>query len=315
MKKQQYYNILPRQLYESNNLDLIVDHLVANNICQKCITHSYSSKLEKTDVLGEMRSKSRKPEIYDSLRFNDEVTSELYNFLLTHYQAGLGNYIPFSVKFQHDTFGLNYIESKKIAISYFDFYYNQISINPSFELKFDENRKIIPATKLEALKRNKDCLHLNLGNKTELIFPYLAGDNSFFNRELFENNLTIIEIFEFENNLKILLELNNKYQLEEDHVFGNKSKAKQIFENFENEFDSLKQLENKSNQNHGFIVSLFYFFKDELQIKRPSARIFREIIMDYFEINFGKIKLSDPQNEAHKKRIDKLNNSWEKFTT
>lgn len=319
MKENTFYNILPNELYITNDLDLISEYLIENNICQRFISKSIAGKFEKTDTLGEWSSKGQLYETNKLLIYSNKATKELYTFLLSHYKAGVGKHITFNLEFHQDTFGLNYDESKKIALAYFDLYYNEIPINASFKLKFDKNRNIIPAARFESLDRYKKSIFLNLERKSELIIPYLAGDEKFYNRQLFENNSMIKEIFEFENNLKILIELNDKYQFENDDIFTPKTISKQILDEYGNLFHSIKQiefiekqLENKSNCYHGFVVSLFLFFKDELQIKRPSARIFREIIIEYFEFEFGEIKLSNPNSIKNKERIEKLEEDWNK---
>ena len=125
------------------------------------------------------------------------------------------------------------------------------------------------------------------------------------------------KIFQFENDLKILIKLNRKFSFTKDDVFTPKPKSKQIFEEFQDKFHSLKQikfiekqLENLSNQNHAFVVSLFYFLKKEIGIKTPSAKIFREIINENYSLNIGEIKLSDPNNLKHKERIKKIHEDW-----
>ncbi len=322
MIKKKYYNILPNQLYRTNNIDLIADFLIENNICERFISKSFSGKFEKTDTLGEWSAKGQLSQTDEILVYSNKVTRELYTFLLTHYKAGLGKHITFNLKFYQDTFGLNFLESKKIALEYFNIYYNNIQINPSFNLKFDENRNIIPATNFESLKRHKEYLFLNLEKKSELMIPYLAGDNEYFNRTLFENNSMIREIFEFENNLKIILELNRKYQLEDDDIFTPKPKSSLIFEEYSSKFHSLKQVQFieqqlicEENRNRAYVVSLFYFFKDEIKIKKTSADLFAELIIKNFNFNFGKIQLSDPTNNEHKNRVIKIKEDWDKFIT
>jgi hypothetical protein len=317
MKKKQYYKILPNQIYKTNNQNLINEFLIANNICEEVTCHSYSGNFERTDVLGEYYSNSRRNKIQNKLIYSSEVINEFYSFLLNHYKAGLGQHIPLNLKLYKDTFGLNFTESKKIALSYFVVYYNEIPFNPSFKLKFDEIRNIIPATKFESLKRYKDYLFLNLKNKSELIIPYLAGEDNYYNRDLFENNSMIKEIFEFENNLKILIELNNKYQFEKDDIFTPKPKAELIYEDYSDDFNSIEQIQfiekqflNEKNRNYSFVVSLFYFFINEIQIKMPSADLFNEIISTNFNFTFSKIKLNDPSNLNHKKRVNKLKKEW-----
>ncbi|PQJ73588.1 hypothetical protein [Polaribacter butkevichii] len=316
-----YYKIIPDQLYKTNNQELIIEYLVENKICGEFTNILYTGEFEKTDVLGEHYSKSRRTKVYDSQIYSNEVINEFYSFLLTHYKAGLGKHIMFNLKLHEDTFGLKDSKCKKIALSYFEVYYNQIPINPGFKLKLDEVRNIIPATKFESLKRYKDCLFLSLENKSELIIPYLAGDDNYYNRDLFENNSMIKEIFEFENNLKILIELNKKFKFEEDDIFIPKTKAKIIFKEYNDQFQSLKQLQFieekltiEENRKPSYIVSLYFFFKlEKVNLKIPKEKDFREILLDYFDLKLKRLKVNDSSNDKHQIRMRTIQNEWLEF--
>ncbi|APZ47795.1 hypothetical protein BW723_16490 [Polaribacter reichenbachii] len=320
MKENKYYNILPYTLYEKNNLDTILEYLIENDICEKLIVKSFSGKFNETNNLGEYKANGRLIEEEGIIQYSKELVNEFYNFLLTHYQAGLGKHISFSLELNQDTFGLEYTDSKKIAVKYFNTYYNQIPINPIYKLKFDTNRNVLPATKFETLDSHKQYLLLNLENKSELIIPYLAGDDLFYNRKLFETNSMINEIFQFENNLKILIELNKKYQLEQDNLFTHKTVAQNIYKEFAENFDSLNQIEFIENQinsktkvTRSFIVVLFDLFSNQLKLQMPSGKDFGIIINNFFGFNFSEIKLNGSEGDKHYKQIESIKKEWANF--
>ncbi|RCS28087.1 hypothetical protein DUT90_01915 [Polaribacter sp. WD7] len=296
-------------------------HLEENKICEKFILKNVSANFEKTDKLGEWISRGELCKSRFIYRYTTSVIEELYSFLLDHYKSGLNQYILFNLSFYEETFGKTYEKSKEIALNYFNTYYNQIPIHPSFKLKFDSNRNMIPTPKFESLYNYKKNLLLNIENKSELIIPYLAGNIDFYNSHLFHNNFIIKEVFEFENNLKILIELNRRFKFEEDNIFTQKSISQKIFEKYEDEFDSLKQIEFieyqiklKEKTIRADIVSLFDFFSNHLNIKTPSGKVFGEIINSYFDFNFSKIKLNSSESTKHFKNIEKLKKDWENFT-
>ena len=184
-------------------------------------------------------------------------------------------------------------------------------------MEYDENRNLKSENYFNKLNRSRIFIQNNLKYEIELLTAYLIGDLDYFNRNLFESNKVISEMFDFENDLLILVELNKIFGFTEDNVFTPKTIAENIYNDYPENFESLKQLlfiEHKlkdiANQNHSFVVSLFFFFKKDIKIKTPSARIFQEIINNNFNHNFGKIKLSDPENLEHKKRIKKLHLEW-----
>jgi hypothetical protein len=319
--KLKYFGKLPLELYQANDLKDIIDYLASIKFGQKWVVKSAPSELKKTNILGQLRSRGPLTKTSQSFRFDDEVLKELYNFLLDHYNSGLSSYLRVDSDFYNDTFGMNDEDKKKIALKYFNNFYKLIFPKDPSDFVYDSERQVIPASKFESLRRKRERLIRSLENDQKLIFSYLAGDIDFYNRTLFENNLIIKEIFVFENNLKIVKKLNRKFKFEEDTIFIPKSKAKLIYEKYQDEFHSFKQVEFMENQistgdkvNRALITSLFDFFSNNLKIKTPSGKLFGEITNDYFSLNFSEIKLNGVEGDKHLKRIEKIKKEWENFT-
>lgn len=322
MNNKQFYNIIPKHLSKTNDIKLITKYLIEKNICQEFIDHKYLGNLQKTNKLGELYSKNRLSKIYKKITYSKEVITEFYNFLLTHYKFGLGQNILFNLDFNEDVFGLSLDESKKIASKYFKLYYNKIPIHPSLTLKVDKDRNVIPTPYFESLKKYKETLLNKIEDKSELVIPYLAGNDNYYNRPLFENNEIIKEIFEFENNLKILLELNKKYQFEKVDIFNPTSKSERIYTENINYFDSIKQVQfienqiySQKNVNRAFIKCLFDFFRNKLKINTPSGKRFGDVINNYYNFSFGEIKLNGNEGATHEDTIKKIKKEWEIFNS
>ncbi|ARV06108.1 hypothetical protein BTO04_05050 [Polaribacter sp. SA4-10] len=316
-----YFGKLPLELYENKKLEEIIDYLSENKVCTKTAGVSYIVEHKKTNDLGVDSSKINHKEAYSSLNFEDNLINELYRFLLTHYTRGLGDYIMVDLNLSKETFGMPYKDKRNIALKYFNLYFGEISIPIQFSFTFDDDRNIIPATNFQKLKRVRDELKGNLTKNIDLLLPYLAGELSFFNRELFETNTTITKIFHFENILKILIKINNEYKFEEDDIFTPPPISKIIYEEYSDQFHCLKQVKFIENQitsnekvNRAFIVSLFHFFSNKLKIKTPSGKIFGEIINNYFGCDFGEIGLNGSEGNRHYTRIENFKNEWESFT-
>ena len=75
------------------------------------------------------------------------------------------------------------------------------------------------------------------------------------------------------------------------------------------------QIENRENIDRAFIISLFYFFKREINLKMPSTKLFTQIINDFFNLNIGLIKEPSTITDAHINRTNRLKNEWENFNS
>jgi hypothetical protein len=304
----EYFGILTEEMDNSFSHDEMETFLIEKNILEIVLPlrHIKDNKtLEKSSI--ERVNRVYLNEIhYD---FSSELVHDIHQFLLNNFfkRALEINLMMVNKEFGANTYGLSQKKKRKEALK-------------KFEKLFFELIETNTEKRLASLKLKRDFIINKLKRKNPLIDNYLFGNNTFFTRELIDEDSLLLEIFEFENKLSILIDLNKKFQFEEDHVFTPKTKAQMIFDQNPEEFHSLEQLvfieqqlfDNK-NKNRAFIVSLFYFFRDEINVKIPKADLFQNIIIDHFSFSFGKIKLSDPTNMNHQKRIKKMKNDWVKF--
>jgi hypothetical protein len=313
--KDKYFGILPNELYLNNNEKEIENYLLDNKLL--CFVKSGTpTNSYQTSNVGEFAIKPTFHPENSSYKYIDAIAENLYSFLTLHYERGLGNIILFNRDFDNETFGFLKFEKRKVALSYFNKIFSR-NVKPSqIGVKYNSVKEIVTENRFTSLKKRRDSFKYKLRDNKQIVLPFLAGKKDFFNREVFENNELIKEIFIFENDLLILIDLNKKFQFEEDDIFIPKPKAKLIYEEYSDEFQSLEQVEfieqqisSKEKVNRAFIVSLFDFFNTEL-IDTPSGEIFGEIINSCFGFGFGEIKLNGSEGESHSKRKKK----WENFT-
>ncbi|MEE9407703.1 MAG: hypothetical protein V3V28_06490 [Polaribacter sp.] len=172
----------------------------------------------------------------------------------------------------------------------------------------------------KALKKIQFGLIEKIKQEETILHCYLYGHTDYFNRELLDTHPLLLEIYEFENKLNIIIELNKKFQFEKDDFFTPKSIAQKIHEDYPKDFDSLLQLQfiehqilNNKKVNRAYIFSIFYLFKKELSINAPTAKLFGEVINSYFNFDFGELKDNSSTNLEHDKRIEKLKKDWNNF--
>ena len=312
-----YFGILIEEKYTPLHEDEIQNFLIENNIIQGTIPGTFIED-RKTNEKGGTERVIRfyqKDVVY---KYSDKLVKSIFNFLKEELIGSIKtNLIIFNQKFEIKTFGYTKKKKRKEALKEFNTLFFEVCKKDQIGLGKNSNHEISAEKRLHTLNKRQKYLIDLLKEEDEITSNYLCGNGNYFSRELFDTNPYLLEVFEFENKLCILIDINKKFKFEEDDVFSPGTKAQIIFEKHTDKFHSQKQVEfieqklkDKANQNHSFVVSLFFFFKSEVKIKTPTAKIFQEIINTNFNHNFGEIKLSDPENLEHKKRLKKLDLEW-----
>jgi hypothetical protein len=218
------------------------------------------------------------------------------------------------------TYGFSKKKIKKHALKSFNKIYFEIVDENEVSLGKNVNGEIGAARRFTQLQGRQLFLIDSLGKDENIVTNYLFGNQDYFNRELFETNIKVLEIFEFENKLAQLLFLNRKFQFEEENIFTPKTISQNIYENYPEDFHSLKQLEFieeqlsfATNKNPSYIFSLFSYFQNEINLKIPKEIIFREVINHYFDLNLGRLKASDSSSNAHQNRLKSIKKYWLEF--
>lgn len=309
MIENRFYGVLTEEMHNTSDENEMFIFLIQNKIIAPILplTHIKTNKTnEKAGVERIMRVYINDIQ-YD---YSTNLLSEIHSFLINVFfiNAMKVNLKVFNDKITANNYGLSKKKKRNYALKQFD--------NLFFEIISDKS-----PCRLQSLHEKRKLIVQKLSKKSLLIDNYLYGNIDFFTRELIDTDPLLLEIFEFENKLFKIIDINNKFKFEEDNIFTPKSISQKIFEKYEDEFDSLKQIEFieyqiklKEKTKRADIVSLFDFFSNRLNIKTPSGKVFGEIINSYFDFNFSKIKLNSSESTKHFKNIEKLKKDWENFT-
>ena len=319
MKKTYFGTLNPLELYGlgyDQTDKLLFDKGLMVESYSENIAPSYS-----TEKLGVMTAKIGISKKNLEYKYTAKLANMTFDFILEHYKAGVGgDNILFNRHFEDETYGLSKIEKRRIGLDYFNKYFNLAKGDIQIGLEYNPEKEVVSEKRFKTLFRIRESFKYRLQGYNSLVLPYLFGYLDYFNREVFESTPFLVDMFKFENNLSILISLNTKFKFEEDSIFTPKTIAQNIYEEYSKEFHSLKQLEfielllsNENNKIHSYIVSLFFFFKKDLQYKVPSAKVFQKLINKNFNLTIGGIKLSDSKNLEHLKRLKSIKEVWTKF--
>lgn len=316
-----YFGILTEEMYNSFSEDEMKNFLIENHIIQGTIPGTFIED-RKTSEKGGTERVIRfytKDLVY---KYSDKLVQIIFNFLNKYLVGSIEtNLMMFNHSFDIKTYGYSKKKKTKEALKEFNSLFFKICEKDQIGLGQNSGDKIGAEKRFVTLKKVQGGLIENLKGEETILNNYLYGNNDYFTRELIDTHPYLLEIFEFENKLSILIELNKKFKFEEDDVFTPKPKSELIFKEHSNEFDSLKQVEfiehqiiTKEKVNRAFIVSLFDFFSNNLNITTPSGKIFGEIINHYFNFKFGEVSLNGSEGNNHNRRIQELKKEWEIFT-
>ncbi|WP_034061484.1 hypothetical protein [Lacinutrix jangbogonensis] len=249
-----------------------------------------------------------------------EIAEEFYQFLLQHYQGGLeGDNILFFKKFNEDTFALTDKKAKKLGLKKFNkIFKGACPEGDTIKGMDNETGALIFHNKFFTLNRERVQLTEWLRKERALFIQYLLGNKTFFDRSLFKQQPTLIKMFKFENDLLTLIQLNRKFNFIIDEHFSVKPISYKIYDNYSCHFEKQIQvdficIQLKLKTNFVFVVSLFYFFRDKLSMKMPSAKLFQAIINECFNLELQTLKLTDTTNAKHKERLNIFEKKWNKF--
>lgn len=317
--KNRYFKCINQRELEKLNSKQKIQHLLDKDL----LVETYnSSNMTETDEFGVVETVISLNKDNLEYKFNPELAKEVYEFLLKHYKNAIGADLAFfNIDFKNETFGLSDKKEKKKGLAYFDNYFKLAIGDRQVGLEYDSDGEIVPEKRFKTLYDTRQDFIFNLQDISTLVIDYLLGLEEKFDRKLFETNVQIQNIFRFENNLSILHSLNKRYNIEKENYFTPKSKAEKIYDEYKDNFTSLKQAEfietffsQKAKRKQPEINSLYLFMKDELDPDSLSEKQFKEIIVNYFDNDFNsRLKQVADTNQTHIKRIDKLNSDWEKF--
>lgn len=294
--------------------------LFNKGLLEQCFSVS-GEDAKPTKVIGETRTVVEISDRNLSYKYTDDLAVSVFEFLLERYKDLIGTEkVLFNRDFKNESFGLSKDEKKKIGLAHFNRHFDFAIGDTEIGLEYNKEGEIFAENRFKTLFDIRESFKNHLKEQNSLVIAYLIGYLNFFDRELYESNPYLKQIFKFENILSILISLNREFQFEKEDIFTPKSIAETIYEDYQGVFESLEQLQFIEKQilkqkvvKRALILSLFDLFSNELTLKIPSGELFGKIINFHYNFKFGVIKLNGYESVTHINRVKILKKEWEIF--
>ena len=171
---------------------------------------------------------------------SNETIEKFHEFILTKYDLLISNsFITFFRDFNNSVFGLDKEEQKRVALKRFNIIYKKVDVS---QFEIIERKKELGI--IEDIKNSSHFqkLHqIRSAKRIELCplpiaMEYFYGNELFFDSETFKNLDLFKEVISFETDLKILVNLNNRYQFEDDYYFSESGTLRNLHKKYDHIF-------------------------------------------------------------------------------
>ncbi|MDT0552090.1 hypothetical protein [Urechidicola vernalis] len=232
----QYFGFLEKEKFISWEKKKQVDLLVSKQACRWSSTTIGS--LSDNEIFGDLNKAKLvfKPSV--------ETINEFHEFIISKYDSLISNYfISFFKKFDEATYGLKTLEQRKHGLKLFNELYS--TVNPSGIDFVRTGKKIGLVQTTKFMNRFEKLTHIRSGIKIDLCplpiaMEYFYGNDDFFRSETFRNLGFFKKAIDFESKLKVLVNLNNRFQFEEDLHFSELNEFKKVFLKYAHIFNSFE---------------------------------------------------------------------------
>jgi len=259
------------------------------------------------------------------LKPSEKLINDFSKFILREYEHEITvAYVSYFNQFEDDLYGLSIGDQKKEGLVRFNEIYKTVDFSQINFIKRDEKiglveniKKIGRLEKLNYIRRAK------MSNLCELpmAVEYLFGNRAYFASTTFKYLDAFKEVIDFESNLKILVNLNERFQFEDDFIFGERAVLKEKFEANRHIFNSFDVFEYSYNKIESFetahptnIGSLYHVLKDlDLIIGKKS--FFIKYVAHVHNIDLSSIKYFEVgKNKEHDFRVKNIKKELLKYS-
>ena len=304
-----YFGILKDKKLDTLSVKELADVLIEKKIF-------YISNTIKGEIVeGKMRFDMRGP-LTGNLSSEVALVDSLYNYLKQVFRVEIDSpFLKYFSEFEENSFGLETLDKKKIAIKDFKVFYSKVKglEGDLLERKKSENgiEHVTIINRFLFLKGRQNAIKGEVAStKKEYIFEYLNGNENYFKKDTLLKMEEMKEIVEFESNLKILTALNDQFKFEEDLQFNNLSLLKDRFQKYQHVFRSFdvfvythKKIKSFTSKKPSNIDSLYAALSDLQFIKHHKTNFINYINQEH-QIKLTKINsYAKATNLKHEERL------------
>lgn len=255
-----------------------------------------------------------------------ELVEEYYKFIIDLYHSEILEIkLPFFKIFNDEIYGLDSKEQKKIALDYFKEIYNDIykDVITIYNQRISSDGIVHTHNfnKLKMLHYQLEAYKINLSD-TRSTLCYLTGDRKTYIESNFIENKTVAEVLEFEAWKQIIVELNSRYEFEDDYYFTNRKNDRAKFKEYDHIFKSLesyqftdRKIKSFEKDKKAHIESLYQVLNEQ-KIINSHKENFMLFLKTEYDIHITKIISSkEKANYLNDERVILFSQEWEDLTS
>lgn len=311
-----YFGIIKKEEIEEFSIESVEYYLLEKDIYIKSISLNQMEKMMSPTLVSNYDE--TETSIYAPLELIHEFTDFIFSIYEKYVSSSKHNYF---CTFNEEFYGLEYSELRKIALSDFNEIYDNLKIVHVTLIDERVSANGISNTyttgKLFKLYHFQQDLKKIMAT-TENLLSFLIGDLSFYNENFFEQNIEVRNAVNVEIIKQILVELNDKYNFEEDIYYSKKVSEAFKFKDYNYIFKNLKsyQFTNKmikkyKNLRRNYIESLYQVLLD-FDLITDHKENFIAFIENEYGFKVSKITTFAPKkNIQNDKRVALLTQEWE----
>ena len=301
-----YFGFLDKEEFTTWEKKKQVDYLVSKNAC--CWSKIIKGSMNEDVLFGDLN------EAKLVFKPSNKTIEEFYEFILGKYDRLISNsHITFFKDFNNSVFGLDKEEQKSLALKRFNEIYKKVDV-PQIEII--ERKKELGL--IEDVKNNSHFQKLHQIRSAKRInlcplpiaMEYYYGNEVFFTSETFKSLDFFKEAISFETDLKILVNLNNRYQFEDDFYFSEYGALRNLYKKYDHIFLSFdafkwthKAIPNFKGAIPAQIDSLYEALKRLELVVKPKSN-FENYIQEELQMNISKVRHIDTEtNSDHAARV------------
>lgn len=310
-----YFGIIKKEEIENFSIDEIENYLGENEIYDNGLSDEILSKLINVNFALDFNDVETK--FYPSLNLINEFCEFIYK---TYCKYVLDIKYSYFFDFYEEFYGYEDSDLRKIALSDFNEMFEKLNIIHvtliDERISTDNISHTYTTGKLFKLYFHQQNIKKQMAT-TENLVSYLIGELPFYNKEFYDQNIEIRNAVHLEIVKQILVEINDKYDFEEDIYYSKKVSDALKFKDYNNIFKTLQayQFTNKiissfKKLKRTYIESLYQVLL-EFDLIENHKENFIAFIKEEYKFILPKITTFSPkQNIQNDKRVSLLIKEW-----
>lgn len=317
MKNVNNFGCLEEDFFEKLNEQNQIDYLIEKGLFNlKLIAKGNSSNVKDgiLEIIINQNDLIAKP--------NNDLVEEIYNYVISFFDYDILNvkYIFFK-DFNEEIYGHDLSYQREIALKEFKKIHNNISVDTItlFEEKVSKSgiAHTQTSSKFKMLFGQQNANKINLVDTT-VVNNYLIGNTKFFVKDFLLNKVKVInEVIYFETWLQIIVELNDKFNFEEDLYFTQIRFDKENFKKYNHIFKTLEsyQFTNEKiksfNKDHKAHIESLYEVLTEQKLIFDHKENFMLFLKKEYDLTISKIISYEKfKNYSHDERVQLFCKEW-----